>query len=130
MFRSGDPYRRHMEWRDEECAFLGTRRLMALARKTGRAIKSVLSYTESLTTHNSRHSAYMTLRSALDADGRFLAHAMDVVFDGGAYAATKIGPGVLPGGVFQGMSPYRVPHVRMEARAASKIVGYDSFIHS
>jgi dihydroorotase len=26
----------HMEWRDEECAFLGTRRLMALARKTGR----------------------------------------------------------------------------------------------
>ena len=59
----------------------------------------------------------MTLRSAVDADGRFLAHTMDVVFDGGAYAATKIGPGVLPGGVFQGMAPYRVPHVRMEARA-------------
>lgn len=36
MFKSGDPYRAHMEWRDEECAFLGTRRLMALARKTGR----------------------------------------------------------------------------------------------
>src|ERR1700710_1069058 len=36
MFRSGDPYASHMEWRDEECAFLGTRRLMALARKTGR----------------------------------------------------------------------------------------------
>jgi dihydroorotase len=26
----------HAEWRDVECAFLGTRRLMALARKTGR----------------------------------------------------------------------------------------------
>jgi CO/xanthine dehydrogenase Mo-binding subunit len=88
-----------------------------LARTTGRPIKSVLSYTESLTTHNSRHSSHMVLRSAVDADGRFLAHAMDVVFDGGAYAATKIGPGVLPGGVFQGMAPYRVPHVRMEARA-------------
>src|SRR3974390_1849967 len=36
MFKSGDPYRRHMEWRDEETAFLGTRRLMALARATGR----------------------------------------------------------------------------------------------
>jgi dihydroorotase len=36
-FKSGDPYASHMEWRDEECAFLGTRRLMALARKTGRA---------------------------------------------------------------------------------------------
>ena len=36
MFHSGMPYRTHMEWRDEECALLGTRRLMALARKTGR----------------------------------------------------------------------------------------------
>jgi dihydroorotase len=36
MFTSGMPYRSHMEWRDVECAFLGTRRLMALARKTGR----------------------------------------------------------------------------------------------
>ncbi len=36
MFKTGDPYASHMEWRDEECAFLGTRRLMALARKTGR----------------------------------------------------------------------------------------------
>ena len=36
LFKRGDPYACHMEWRDEECAFLGTRRLMALARKTGR----------------------------------------------------------------------------------------------
>ncbi len=36
MFKSGDPYSSHMEWRDVEAAFLGTRRLMALARKTGR----------------------------------------------------------------------------------------------
>ena len=36
MFRSGDPYSQHMVWRDEECACLGTRRLMALSRKTGR----------------------------------------------------------------------------------------------
>ena len=36
MFKSGDPYASHMAWRDEETAFLGTRRLMALARRTGR----------------------------------------------------------------------------------------------
>ena len=36
MFERGEAYRRHMEWRDPECAFLGTRRIMALARKTGR----------------------------------------------------------------------------------------------
>ncbi len=36
MFQKGQPHRLHAEWRDVECAFLGTRRLMALARKTGR----------------------------------------------------------------------------------------------
>ncbi len=35
-YHTGMPYRMHAEWRDVECAFLGTRRLMALARKTGR----------------------------------------------------------------------------------------------
>jgi len=37
LFSRGQPYRTHMEWRDAECAYLGTRRLMALARRTGRA---------------------------------------------------------------------------------------------
>jgi dihydroorotase len=32
----GQPHRLHMEWRDVETAFLGTRRLIALARRTGR----------------------------------------------------------------------------------------------
>ncbi len=36
LFRSGDPYATHLEWRDEETAFLGTRRLLALATRTGR----------------------------------------------------------------------------------------------
>lgn len=36
MFKTGDAYDNHRVWRDEECAFLGTRRLMALARQTGR----------------------------------------------------------------------------------------------
>jgi dihydroorotase len=35
-YAQGMPHRMHAEWRDVECAFLGTRRLMALARKTGR----------------------------------------------------------------------------------------------
>ena len=35
-YHAGMPHRMHAEWRDVECAFLGTRRLMALARKTGR----------------------------------------------------------------------------------------------
>ena len=35
-YAAGMPHRLHAEWRDVECAALGTRRLMALARKTGR----------------------------------------------------------------------------------------------
>lgn len=37
QFHVGMPYDTHRIWRDEECAFLGTRRIMALARRTGRA---------------------------------------------------------------------------------------------
>ncbi len=36
LFKSGDPYSDHAVWRDVECAFLGTRRIIALARETGR----------------------------------------------------------------------------------------------
>jgi len=36
LYKVGDPHRCHAEWRDVETAFLGTRRLMALARRTGR----------------------------------------------------------------------------------------------
>ncbi len=36
MFTPGMPHRNHMVWRDVETAMLGTRRLMAIARKTGR----------------------------------------------------------------------------------------------
>ena len=36
MFSTGEAYGRHAEWRDEECAFLGTRRIVALASRTGR----------------------------------------------------------------------------------------------
>lgn len=36
LFCEGMPYENHRLWRDEECAFLGTRRIIKLARKTGR----------------------------------------------------------------------------------------------
>jgi dihydroorotase len=36
LFSTGMPYASHMAWRDAECAALGTRRIIALAHKTGR----------------------------------------------------------------------------------------------
>lgn len=35
-FSAGDPYASHAEWRDPECAYRGTRRVTALARKTNK----------------------------------------------------------------------------------------------
>ncbi len=36
LFTTGMPYMNHAEWRDTECAALGTRRIIGLAHKTGR----------------------------------------------------------------------------------------------
>ena len=36
LFKQGDPYASHMLWRDVDCALLGTQRIVALARRTGR----------------------------------------------------------------------------------------------
>jgi dihydroorotase len=46
LFTTGMPYATHMAWRDAECAALGTRRIVALARKTGRPVHIVHVSTE------------------------------------------------------------------------------------
>lgn len=38
LFHKGQPYAMHAEWRDAECAFRGTKRVVALAHKTGRPV--------------------------------------------------------------------------------------------
>ena len=87
-----------------------------LARATGRPIKAVMQYVDELQASNSRHSALLTLRTAVSSDGRFLAHQSDVLIDGGAYAAGKVGPTlVIP--AHNTLSAYHVPVTRLEARA-------------
>jgi CO/xanthine dehydrogenase Mo-binding subunit len=87
-----------------------------LARATGRPIKSVMSYLDELQASNSRHSAVMTLRTGVSAEGKFLAHECQATIDGGAYAAGKVGPTlVVP--AHNTLSAYHVPVTRLEARA-------------
>jgi len=87
-----------------------------LARATGRPIKAVMQYVDELQASNSRHAAVLTLRTAVSGDGRFLAHQSDVLIDGGAYAAGKVGPTlVIP--AHNTLSAYHVPVTRLEARA-------------
>ena len=46
LFTTGMPYATHMDWRDPECAALGTRRIVALAQKTNRLVHIVHVSTE------------------------------------------------------------------------------------
>jgi CO/xanthine dehydrogenase Mo-binding subunit len=83
-----------------------------LARATGRPVKAVRSYLDDLQATNLRHAAEITIRSGVDANGAFTALEVRVVFNGGAYAAGKPIPTLLPGGVPK--TPYRFPHARVE----------------
>ncbi|MGI9148004.1 MAG: xanthine dehydrogenase family protein molybdopterin-binding subunit, partial [Chloroflexota bacterium] len=87
-----------------------------MARATGRQVKEVMSYLDELQASNSRHAAVLKLRTAVSADGMFLAHQSEVVIDGGAYAAGKVSPNlVVP--AHTTLTPYHVPVTKLEVKA-------------
>lgn len=83
-----------------------------LARATRRPIKYVKTYLEDMQTTNVRHPAEITVKSGVDREGKFTAMDIRVVYNGGAYAAGKPVPTLLPGG--DAKSPYAIPHMRQE----------------
>lgn len=89
--------------------------LYFLARESGRPVKCVLGYAEQFAANNTRHAATMRLRTGVTHDGDFVAHAAELLFDGGAYAAAKPVPGLILPGAFATMSGYAVPHTRLES---------------
>ncbi|MGH2378077.1 MAG: xanthine dehydrogenase family protein molybdopterin-binding subunit, partial [Candidatus Limnocylindria bacterium] len=89
--------------------------LVLLVRATGRPVKAVTRYADELQATSVRHSARIRVRTAVDGDGRFLAHEARVVLNGGAYAASKPVPHLLPGDALFTLAGYRVPAARVEA---------------
>lgn len=85
----------------------------ALANATGRPVKAVTRYADELGAMNVRHAAQMRLRTAVDADGRLLAHEAEIRLDGGAYAAAKPLPHLSLSGATATLVPYVVPDVRI-----------------
>jgi CO/xanthine dehydrogenase Mo-binding subunit len=85
-----------------------------LARATGRPLKAEMRYADELGAGNPRHAALLRLRTAVDAEGHFLAHESHIVLDGGAYAGGKPIDGLVVRGGLATLSPYRVPQVRLE----------------
>jgi CO/xanthine dehydrogenase Mo-binding subunit len=83
-----------------------------LAKATGRPVKAVMSYADELGGANPRHASSITLRTAVDEYGRFLAHESEALLDGGAYAAGKVTP-MLIVPAHMTLSAYHVPQARL-----------------
>ena len=86
-----------------------------LAAASGRPVKCVRSYTDDIRSTNVRHAARMRIRTGVMNDGTIVAQDIDVLFDGGAYAAGKVLPSILPS--LDPKLPYRIPHFRLERTA-------------
>jgi CO/xanthine dehydrogenase Mo-binding subunit len=89
--------------------------LYFLARASRRPVRLVSRYADEVRATNTRHAARVRLRTGVDAEGRIVAHDARVVFDGGAYAAGKPSPLLLPGEALATLVGYRVPAARVEA---------------
>jgi CO/xanthine dehydrogenase Mo-binding subunit len=85
-----------------------------LARATGRPVRHVQTYSDSLRTATSRHRTFVTLRTAVDKAGNLLAHTSHVLYDGGAYIAGIPNAHLLPGNTGYAAVPYRIPSARVE----------------
>ena len=86
-----------------------------LARATGRPVKFVRTYLDDIRSTNVRHASKVTVRVAVSAEGRFEALDVRALYDGGAYAAGKVIPTIVPGPDTK--SPYGIPHQRFDRLA-------------
>ena len=83
-----------------------------LAQATHRPVKYVRPYIEDMQATNLRHPTEISIRSGVMRDGTLVALDIRVRYNGGAYAAGKPIPTLLPGGTIK--TPYKMDAVRFE----------------
>ena len=86
----------------------------ALALKTNRPVKVVLTREDDFAMMRTRHPAKIWMRTGAKRDGTIFAREAKLVFDGGAYADDS--PAVLAFGLYMARGPYRIPHVRVNGK--------------
>ena len=87
----------------------------ALAKfSKGRPVKVVYSRDEELTASQTRHAAFLRLKTGMKKNGTFTARRADVIWDSGAYAS--LGPDVTARGVLTIFGPYRIPAIELLSR--------------
>jgi CO/xanthine dehydrogenase Mo-binding subunit len=83
-----------------------------LAAATGRPVKSVRTFLDDVRSTNVRHASKVTVKTGVSKNGKFLAQSIHALYDGGAYAAGKVIPTMLPGP--ETKLPYGIPNQRLE----------------
>ncbi|SDY18410.1 xanthine dehydrogenase D subunit [Evansella caseinilytica] len=86
-----------------------------LALRCGRPVKIHYSRSESVKAGLKRHPMTVMMKTGADADGKLLAHQVDIVSDTGAYAT--LGGPVLNFATEHCLGPYRIPHVHIKGKA-------------
>jgi len=86
--------------------------LYFLAKATGKPVKNVRSHADDVRSTHVRHAATIRVRIGAKNDGTLEALDVRVVFDGGAYAAGKPVPWLMPGRCPK--LPYRIEHAQVE----------------
>lgn len=85
-----------------------------LARATGRPIKAIMTYTDELGAMGPQHAAKYYLRTAVNRDGRIIAHESRAYMNGGAYGGGR--PNVRNAQSGGGsLDVYNVPNARLES---------------
>ncbi len=86
-----------------------------LAAATGRPVKFVRKYLDDIRSTNVRHASKITVKTGVTNDGKMTALHVNALFDGGAYAAGKVIPTILPGP--ETKFPYGIPNQSLERTA-------------
>ena len=86
-----------------------------LALKCRKPVRMIYDRHEDLSATTKRHPAIVTHRTGVKVDGTITAQEIEIVMDGGAYCTLT--PVVLSRGALHAGGPYRVPNVRIRARA-------------
>jgi carbon-monoxide dehydrogenase large subunit len=88
---------------------------LPLARYSkGRPVKVVFSREEELTASQTRHAAYLKLKTGVKKDGTLVARQAEILWDKGAYSSK--GPDVGHRGGLTIFGPYRIPHLELLSR--------------
>lgn len=86
----------------------------ALSKFVGCPVKLQLSLIESMQTCR-RVDTFITMKTAVDRDGKLIARSIDVIANCGAYADT--GPAIATKAAIRAIGPYCIENLRLRARA-------------